>query len=176
VSAPATDVRFVKTLAATLFPGQILGAIPAFFERHLKSHPDSRTYGAILKIIRALSRRVLFRAGTKSLPESVSEAHSAIHTKDENLQKYPEANRHTMRVQLNATRMYLPHSFTGDLVLFSTSPDPILFPGDITRGWGSIITGTCKVIAVAGDHSNLFDEPQLTVLREKIRDTLGAGR
>ncbi len=176
VSAPAADVRLVKTLAATLFPGRILGAIPAFFEQHLKSHPDSRTYGAILKMIRTLSRRLVFRAGTKSLPESVSEAHSAIHTRAENLEKYPEANRHTMRVQLHATRMYLPPTFRGDTVLFSTGPDPILYPGDSTRGWGSIITGTCRVIAVAGDHSNLFDEPQLTVLREKIGDLLGAGR
>ena len=62
----------------------------------------------------------------------------------------------------------------GNLVLFSTGPDHILSPGDMTRGWGSKITGTCNVIAVPGDHSNLFDEPQLTVLIEKIRGALGA--
>ena len=72
--------------------------------------------------------------------------------------------------------MYLPHTFKGDLVLFSTGPDSILFPGDMTRGWGSRITGKCTVIAVPGNHSNLFDEPYLGVLVEKIRETLGAYR
>ncbi len=150
VTAPATEVRYIKTLAATLFPGRILGNIPAFFERHLKSHPDSRIYAGILKSVRTVFHTVLFRSGGKSLPESVSEAHESVHFKEESLEKYPEGNRQNMRVQLNASRMYLPHTFTGDIVLYSTGPDPILFPGDMTRGWGSLITGKCEVIAVPG--------------------------
>lgn len=176
VTAPATEVRYIKTLATTLFPGRILGKIPAFFERHLKSHPDSRIYAGILKCIRTVFHKVLFRSEVKSLPESISEAHGSVHLKEESLEKYPVGNRQNMRVQLNASRMYLPQKFTGDIVLYSTGPDPILFPDDMTRGWGSLITGKCDVIAVPGDHSNLFDEPQLSVLLEKIRDTLGAGR
>ncbi|MFA5267310.1 MAG: non-ribosomal peptide synthetase [Methanoregula sp.] len=176
VTAPATEVRYIKTMAATLFPGRILGTIPAFFERHLKAHPDSRLYAAVLKSIRTVFHKVLFRSGAKSLPESVSEAHASAHFKKDSLEKYPEGSRQNMRVQLNASRMYLPHTFKGDLVLFSTGPDPILFPGDITRGWSSIITGKCEVITVPGDHSNLFNEPYLSVLTEKIREALGAYR
>lgn len=176
VSAPSSDIRYFKTLASTLFPGRILGTIPAFFERHLKAHPHSWIYGGILYSLRTVSRTVLFRSGEKSLPESVSKAHASVHFREGYLEKYPEANRHNMQVQLIASRMYLPHTFRGDLVLYSTGPDFFLYPGDTTRGWGSIITGKCTVIAVPGDHSNLFNEPQLEVLREKIRDTSGAGR
>jgi len=119
---------------------------------------------------------VLFRSAAKSLPESVAAAHSSINLKEETLAFYPVGSHANMKVQLNASHMYLPHTFDGDLVLFSTGPDPILFPGDITRGWGSRITGKCTVIAVPGNHSNLFDEPYLGVLVEKIRETLGAYR
>ena len=176
VSAPATDVRYFKTLVAMLFPGRILGRIPAFFERHLKARPDSRLHAGVLKTIRTVFHGAVSRSRAKSLPESVAETHAAVHFREEALEKYPEGSRQNIRVQLNASRMYLPHTFTGDLVLFSTGPDPVLFPGDVTRGWGPLITGKCKVIAVPGDHSNLFDEPQLSVLKEKIRESLGAGR
>jgi acyl-CoA synthetase (AMP-forming)/AMP-acid ligase II/thioesterase domain-containing protein/acyl carrier protein len=176
VSAPATEVRYIKTLAATLFPGRILGKIPAFFERSLKAHPDSWYYQWIMKAIQMVFHGVLFRSTAKSLPESVTVVHSAINLKEESLAPYPTGSHANMKVQLNASHMYLPHMFNGDLVLFSTGPDPILFPGDITRGWGSRITGKCDVIAVPGNHSNLFDEPYLSVLNEKIRETLGAYR
>jgi hypothetical protein len=115
-------------------------------------------------------------SAAKSLPESVATVHSSINLKEETLAPYSTGSHTNMKVQLNASHMYLPHKFKGDLVLFSTGPDPILFPGDITRGWGSKITGNCKVIAVPGNHSNLFDEPYLSVLIEKIREILGVYR
>jgi thioesterase domain-containing protein/acyl carrier protein len=173
VSAPATEVRYFKTVAATLFPGRVLGKIPAFFERHLKAHPDRWFYKWIMKSIHVIFHGVLFRSTAKSLPESVADVHASVHTNDDLLKRYPEENRQNMKVQLNASRMYIPHIFRGDLVLFSTGPDHILFPGDMTRGWGSKITGKCDVIAVPGDHSNLFDDPQLGVLAEKIRGATG---
>jgi len=172
VSAPATEVRYIKTLAAKLFPGRILGQIPAFFEHQLKANPDRWFYKWIMKSIRRVFHGLIFRSTAKSLPESVSEIHASVHFKPETLARYPQENRPNMKVQLNASRMYLPHRFEGDLVLFSTGPDPILFPGDMTRGWGSNITGKCEVIAVPGDHSNLFDDPQLAVLVEKIKRAL----
>ncbi len=172
VSAPATEVRYIKTLAASLFPGRFLGKIPAFFEYHLKAHPDSRIYKWTMKIIQEFFHSVLFRSPAKSLPESVSDFHASVHTPDTSLARYPEASHPNMKVQLNASRMYLPHKFTGGIVLYSTGPDPVLFPGDVTRGWGSKITGKCEVIAVPGDHSNLFDEPQIGILIDKLRGSL----
>jgi thioesterase domain-containing protein/acyl carrier protein len=174
VSAPATEVRYFKTLVATHVPGRILGSVPAFVERYLKAHPNSRIYACIMKGIRIVFHRVLFKSTAKSLPESVSEAHASVHFREESLEKYPEGSRRNMRVQLNASRMYITNTINGDVVLFSTGPHPILIPGDITRGWGSIINGTCRVIGLSGDHSNLFDEPHLSVLREKIKDNLDA--
>ena len=173
VSAPSTEVRYFKTLAATLFPGRILGKIPAFFESQLKAHPDSRVYAWILHSIHTVFHKVLSRSGKKSLPQSVQEAHSAVNFKEDTIAHFPKASHPNMIVQLNASRMYLPPTFRGDIILFSTGPDRILHPGDMTRGWASIITGKCEVIAVTGDHSNLFDEPHISVLQKKIRERLG---
>lgn len=173
VSAPSTEVRYFKTIAATLFPGRTLGKIPAFFEDQLKAHPDSRIYAWILHLIRTVFHTLLFRSGKKSLPQSVQEAHSAVNFNEDSLAHFPKESHPNMIIQLNASRMYLPHTYRGDLVLFSTGPDCFLYPQDKRRGWGSIITGNCEVIAVTGDHSNLFDEPHISVLQEKIRDKLG---
>jgi thioesterase domain-containing protein/acyl carrier protein len=176
VSAPATEVRYIRTLATKLFPGHLLGKIPAFFERSLKAHPDSWSYKWIMKAIQVVFHGVLFRSTAKSLPESVAVAHSSTNLKEGILAPYPTGSHANMKVQLNASHMYLPHMFNGGLVLFSTGPDPILFPGDMTRGWGSKISGKCDVIVVPGNHSNLFDEPYLSALIEKIREALGAYR
>ncbi|RPI37280.1 MAG: non-ribosomal peptide synthetase [Methanoregulaceae archaeon] len=174
VSVPATEVRYIKTLAAMLFPGRILGRIPAFFERQLKANPDSRIYAFVIKSIKAAFHGILFRSPAKSLPESVNEIHASVHMKENSLAHFPKASHPNMKVQLNASRMYLPQMFNGNVVLFSTAPDPILFPGDLTRGWGSKIHGRCDVIAISGNHSNLFDEPHLSILKERINDSLGA--
>lgn len=172
VSAPATEVRYFKTLVAALFPGS-LRKIPDFFERHLKAHPDSRSYSWIMQIVRGISRRLSRKSGSKSLPKAVYDFHTSVHASEDILLRYPKDNRHNMMIQLNASRMYLPQTFSGNIVLFSTGPDPVLYPGDMTRGWSSLISGSCEVIAVDGDHSNLFDEPYLGTLNEKISERLG---
>jgi enterobactin synthetase component F len=176
VSAPGTEVRYFKTLAATLFPGPVLGKIPAFFEAYLKAHPDSKIYAFILNSIRSVFRKGLSRKGAKSLPESVRDRHAAVHYKENALAHFPKESHANMIVQLNASRIYIPHTFRGDLVLFSAGLDHMLYPGDVTRGWRSLITGTCEVIEVPGDHTNLFDEPHISILRERISAKLAAFR
>jgi len=172
ISAPATEVRYFKTLAAKLFPGPVLGRIPAFFERHLKAHPDNAVYRVVMTTIRAATHGIFFRPGAKSLPESEAGFHAAVHRREGAFDRFPEGSRKNMEIQLNASRMYIPATFRGDIVLFSTREDPILFPADATRGWGSLISGRCRVIPVPGDHSNLFEEPHVEILIERIRTTL----
>ena len=75
-----------------------------------------------------------------------------------------------MKTQLKASLTYLPHTFPGDITLFSTGPDPILFPGDVTRGWRTYNTGKTVVIDVPGDHSTLFNDPNIGVLAKKINE------
>lgn len=176
ISLPGTEARYVKTLALKLFPGRVLQKIPAFFENYLKSRPDSRIYPWIMRSTRTVVHGLLFRSMAKSLPESVSEDHAAVHIKESELARFPEDNRPTIKVQLNASWMYLPHTFRGDAVIYSTGPDPILHPGDRTRGWQSVVSGNCEVIPVPGNHTTLFDEPHLSVLNERIRETLGRFR
>jgi thioesterase domain-containing protein len=171
-SAPATEVRYFKTLAATLFPGRILGKIPAFFEACLKANPDSGLYFIISKTVRSIFRRVLSRSGTKSLPSSVSDAQFTANFNDTALRQYPKESHAHMKAQIKASQTYLPHAFSGNIFLFSTGPDPILFPRDPTRGWDSCTTGKVTVIPVPGNHSTLFNEPNLTVLGLRVNESL----
>jgi thioesterase domain-containing protein/acyl carrier protein len=174
MSAPATEIRFFKTLAATLFPGQVLGRIPAFFEARLKAHPDSGLFFILSKSVRSLVHWILFRPGTKSLPSAVSDAQFAANFNEDILTPYPEASHARMKTQIKASQTYLPPVFAGNLILFSTGPDPILFPRDETRGWGSTTLGKVTVIPVPGNHSTLFDEPNLGILGQRFNESLGA--
>lgn len=175
VSAPATEVRYLKTLAATLFPGRILGKIPAFFEARLKANPDSGLYYIISKTAQTIIHRFLSRRGTTSLSPEASDAQFAANFNDTSLQHYPEASRPHMKTQLKASHAYLPRKYNGDIFLFSTGPDPILFPRDETRGWGSCTTGKVTVIPVPGNHSTVFDEPNLGVLAKRFDESLKPG-
>jgi acyl-CoA synthetase (AMP-forming)/AMP-acid ligase II/thioesterase domain-containing protein/acyl carrier protein len=163
-SAPASEVWYFRTLAKTLFPGRLLGKIPAFFETRLKANPESRVFYLVSTAIRTAFRPALSRSGTKSLPPSVSDAHFRANFNDGILTPYPEASHTHMKAQLKASHTYLPHTYPGSITLFSTGPDPILFPRDDTRGWAAIVTGKVVVIPVPGNHATLFDEPNLAEL------------
>jgi thioesterase domain-containing protein len=67
---------------------------------------------------------------------------------------------------------YVPSDYIGDVILFSTGPDNVFFPGDQTRGWGSHIRGNVTVIDVPGNHNNLFKDEYCRVLAGKIEETL----
>jgi acyl-CoA synthetase (AMP-forming)/AMP-acid ligase II/thioesterase domain-containing protein/acyl carrier protein len=171
-SAPATEVRYLKTLASRLFPGRILGKIPAFIESRLKANPDSGLYYLISKSVQTVFNKMLSRTGTKSLPPEVSEAQFSANFNADLLKPYPEASHAHMKTQLKASQTYLPRKYQGDLFLFSTGPDPVLFPRDETRGWGSCTNGNVTVVMVPGNHSTLFDEPNLGILGTRFDETL----
>jgi thioesterase domain-containing protein/acyl carrier protein len=174
-SAPATEVRYFKTLVVTLFPGKVLGRIPAFFEARLKSNPDSGLYFLVSKAVRSVFRRILSRPGTKSLPPSVSDAQFTANFNETILKPYPEASHAHMKTQIKASQTYLPPLYPGKIILFSTGIDSILFPRDETRGWGSFTAGNVTVIPVPGSHSSLFDEPNLRILGERFNRSLVEG-
>jgi thioesterase domain-containing protein/acyl carrier protein len=174
VSAPAPEVRYLKTLTKTFFPGRILEKIPVFIESQLKANPGSKIFFIVSRLIRFAFHRRLFRSGSKSLPASVSDEYFDANFDETTLARFPKESRNHMKTQMKASRIYLPHQLPGDLVLFSTGPDPILFPGDTTRGWGSYVTGKTTVIDVTGDHSNLFDEPHLGYLGQKVDNSLAS--
>ncbi|OPX64926.1 MULTISPECIES: AMP-binding protein [unclassified Methanoregula] len=171
-SAPATEVRYLKTLAARLFPGRILGKIPAFFESRLKANPDSGLYYLVSKTAQTVFNKVLSRPGTKSLPPEVSDAQFSANFDENLLKPYPEASHAHMKTQLKASQTYLPRKYSGDVFLFSTGPDPVLFPRDETRGWGSCTLRNVTVVAVPGNHSTLFDEPNLGILGMRFNESL----
>ena len=85
---------------------------------------------------------------------------------------FPEEQHALVRIQMRALQKYQPRTFSGDLTLFSTGPDAEFYPGDLTRGWNSCITGKTRVVEIPGNHETLFFEPFGHVVAQKIEESL----
>jgi thioesterase domain-containing protein len=101
------------------------------------------------------------------------DSHFQANFDGKSLDQYSQEQQRAIVNRLKASYSYLPTIFRGNIILFSTGPDNTLFPGDITRGWGSFVSGKCEVIEVPGDHSSLFNESNVGVLAERIKGSLG---
>jgi thioesterase domain-containing protein len=73
---------------------------------------------------------------------------------------------------MRALQKYRPRTFSGNLTFFSTGPDTEFYPGNLTRGWNSCVTGKITVIDIPGKHDSLFKEPFVRVAAQKIEESL----
>jgi acyl-CoA synthetase (AMP-forming)/AMP-acid ligase II/thioesterase domain-containing protein/acyl carrier protein len=180
-SAPRPEIKALRSLVSVISPDKGSFKIPAGVSRfygqmedHLKTNPDSLPYSLCVKVIHACSRIILYLSGSgsgiRSLPDvgrepGVEEIFlDSLHVPGE---LYP-----LVRSIRNAASNYLPRRYPGDIILFSTGPDQIFFPGDPTRGWSSYTRGRTEVIDIPGDHETLFNEPFCRGVAEKIEYSL----
>ncbi len=63
---------------------------------------------------------------------------------------------------------YFPQFYSGRVVLFFSSELSNRFPLFPRRGWGKLFKGDVEVHLVPGNHYNLFNEPNVQVLAEKL--------
>lgn len=77
-----------------------------------------------------------------------------------------------------ALRAYRPEPFDGDLTLFRVdSPPPAnLFEQDTTLGWRGVVTGSLRVVTVAGSHDTQLQEPFVSTLAPVLRAELFLAR
>jgi acyl carrier protein len=176
VCAPAHEDRYLKTLANKVIPHGRLRKIAEGVDRYLKSHSDRRVCRVVSRSLWYAVHRVIYRSGAKSISSGNMDTHFEAHINIKSIDHYPKEQHPAIISRMKASSNYIPSRFRGGIIFFSTGPDHGLFPGDMTRGWRFYISGKCDVIEVPGDHSTLFNEPNVGILAEKINQSLGTSR
>jgi thioesterase domain-containing protein len=144
-----------------------------FMRNRLKTNPESLSYSLFVKGAGIFSRGLLLLTSFTILPVSKPDDNLVFGgEKDRLIAMFPEEQHALVRIQMRALQKYQPRTFSGDLTLFSTGPDAEFYPGDLTRGWNSCITGKTRVVDVPGNHENLFFEPNGKVVAQKIEESL----
>ena len=144
----------------------------SFMNNRLKKNPDSLIYSLFVKGVRLFSQALLFMKGSHVLPASESNVEFIPHAQLRWISTLPEQQQMLVRTQYRAIGIYKPPTFSGDITLFSTGPDPEFYPGDLSRGWNSCITGKTILIDILGDHFTLHREPLGQVNGKKIEASL----
>jgi oxalate---CoA ligase len=144
-----------------------------FMRNRLKTNPDSISYSLFVKGVGIFSRGLLLVTSFTILPVSKPDDDLVFGgEKDTLLSQFPEAQHSLVRTQMRALQYYHPGSYSGDLTFFSTGPDTEFYPGNLTRGWNSCVTGKITVIDIPGKHDSLFREPFVRVVAQKIEASL----
>lgn len=80
--------------------------------------------------------------------------------------------RHVLEANREAVGHYVPHAYSGRVVLFLTSEAPERSCFDGRLGWSGMAAEGLEVHVVPGDHDTLFAEPHVKVIAEKLRACL----
>jgi acyl-CoA synthetase (AMP-forming)/AMP-acid ligase II/surfactin synthase thioesterase subunit/acyl carrier protein len=178
-SAPVPEVLAFKTVTTIMSTSKRPLKIPFIVYRgyqHLKNrtktHPDSKVHSVFVRFVRMFSQTVIHVAGSQSPATSARSVTYSPETEKFLTSTFPPEQQPLIREIIKNTMNYIPPDYSGDLVLFSTGLDQVIFPGDPTRGWGSHVKGTLKVITLAGDHNTLFIDENCRELASKIEENL----
>jgi thioesterase domain-containing protein/acyl carrier protein len=175
-SAPASEERYLQMLANKVIPHSRLRKIAADVYDYLKLHSDRRVYWILFRSLQNATHLIIYRSGTKSrFPEKMDTQFQAK-VNGMSLDQYPKEQHPEIIARLKASYNYLPGTYRGKMILYSTGPDHSLFPGDSTRGWKAYVSGSCEVVEVPGDHATLFNDANVRFLTERIKESFGAGR
>jgi thioesterase domain-containing protein len=71
---------------------------------------------------------------------------------------------------LHAARRYVPHPYTGPVVLFKASEQRSGTEEDL--GWGALVGKNLTRLVIPGNHETILHEPNIPVLAKKIRNQL----
>ena len=67
---------------------------------------------------------------------------------------------------------YVPRSYGGHLVYFSSEEKERSDNGDVTRGWKDLCRGSVEVHVIPGDHYSILKEPNVEVLSKRLSESL----
>jgi acyl-CoA synthetase (AMP-forming)/AMP-acid ligase II/thioesterase domain-containing protein/acyl carrier protein len=76
---------------------------------------------------------------------------------------------------LMARRTYTPKPYAGNVVLFKAAPYALMHSG-IYDGWGDLVQGELAVRDIAGQHSEILEEPYVRTLAAALADCLAERR
>ncbi len=73
-----------------------------------------------------------------------------------------------------AQARYAPRPHAGKVTLFITREQQLLCQADPTMGWWMLCAAGVEVVPIAGNHLDMFAEPQVSDLAAKLERSLGA--
>jgi hypothetical protein len=76
------------------------------------------------------------------------------------------------RILFLAANSYEPKPLTCRTIIFSCRDYPLQSAGDPYFGWRELFAGRSEIHEVPGDHLGIFQEPNVQVLAEELRDCL----
>jgi acyl-CoA synthetase (AMP-forming)/AMP-acid ligase II/thioesterase domain-containing protein len=130
-------------------------------DRHV-GHLLLRRPQAQLRYLLGTVGRLKRGLGTKAWRPSDHDAQPREGTLARALQVVLQANRH-------ALGRYVPHVYPGRITLFLSTEAPERTCYDRRLGWHESAAEGLEVHLVPGNHDNLFEEPHVGVLAEKLR-------
>lgn len=144
-----------------------------FLRNRLKTNPGSISYSLFVHVAGIVSRGILVLPSFPNHPVSKADDELVFGgEKDTLLSQFPAAQHSLVITQIRALQYYHPTTYSGNLTFFSTGPDTEFYPGNLTRGWNSCVTGKITVIDIPGKHDSLFKEPFVGVVAKKIEESL----
>lgn len=88
------------------------------------------------------------------------------------LSAYSGHQRRLWESHVRALLNYRPRPYAGRIALFRPRVHSVLSSFDAQFGWGDLAAGGVMVNIVAGDHSNMLDEPHVRILAAGMRRRL----
>ena len=76
------------------------------------------------------------------------------------------------QAMLSAYHAYRPRPYPGRVALFTAANPDSEHPWDPVAGWRELVLDGLEVYAVPGDHRTIFDEPNVEILGEALRNCL----
>jgi thioesterase domain-containing protein/acyl carrier protein len=178
-SAPVPEVRAYKNITKLFSSSNQPMKIPSFAYHGIKylkqrslTHKNGKIYPLLVTLVRTSSGIINRVSESESGTITGSSVTTGPDVEKYLASKFPESQRPLVRSIMKNIWNYTPMDYSGNVILFSTGEDQVLFPGDPTRGWGAYVKGSLKVINVPGDHGSLFSSQNCKILAEKIEERL----
>ncbi|MCB0164084.1 MAG: amino acid adenylation domain-containing protein [Anaerolineae bacterium] len=84
----------------------------------------------------------------------------------------PDHLRQLMQTHLRAMSQYNPGPYDGSITLFRVRSQPLSRTPDPTMGWNKLVTGGLEIKKIAGSHHNIFEQPHVQSVAEKLKECL----
>jgi len=86
--------------------------------------------------------------------------------------RLPRWMRDPSDIVIHCFYQYRPEPYAGRVLLFRHGSRPKGTPWDRLLGWGGLFTGKFEVCEVPGTHSQIFEEPNVRVMADKLSESL----
>lgn len=120
--------------------------------------------------------QLLVQRGATAAGVRLGGGDSCAHLPRIDTSSWPAVWQQVTEANYGASKRYVPGSYSGPVVLFRASRQPLAGPHDTALGWSCVATGRLEIREVPGHHLSMVEEPHVGVLASALRSALEASR